>query len=69
LCSGRSAPSPVFRWRKRRPQFWSALPAALAIAAANYVWVLQADASFEEASAQQAEQVVARLESRVLRRE
>ena len=45
-------------------QFWSALPAALAIAAANYVWVLQADASFEEASAQQAEQVVARLESR-----
>jgi ABC-2 type transport system permease protein len=44
-------------------QFWAALPAALAIAAANYVWVLSADASFEEASAEQAEKIVTRLAS------
>ena len=35
--------------------FWSALPAALALLAANYVWVLRSDAAFEEASAEHAE--------------
>ena len=36
-------------------EFWHALPAALAILAANYAWVLRSDAAFEEASAAQAE--------------
>jgi hypothetical protein len=45
-------------------QFWSALPAALLIAAVNYVWVLSADASFEEASAAQADKIVTRMASR-----
>jgi hypothetical protein len=36
-------------------EFLKALPAALGILAANYVWVLQADASFEEAAADRAE--------------
>jgi hypothetical protein len=36
-------------------EFWSALPAALALLALNYVWVLQSDAAFEEASAEHAE--------------
>ncbi|HNV04033.1 MAG TPA: putative ABC exporter domain-containing protein [Vicinamibacterales bacterium] len=35
--------------------FWRALPPALAILAANYVWVLRSDAAFEEASAAHAE--------------
>jgi hypothetical protein len=38
-------------------EFLRALPAALAIVAANYVWVLQADASFEEAAADRAEKI------------
>ena len=41
-------------------EFWSALPAALALLAANYAWVLRSDAAFEEASAEQAEQRAAR---------
>jgi len=36
-------------------EFWSALPAALALLALNYVWVLRSDARFEEASAEHAE--------------
>jgi hypothetical protein len=36
-------------------EFLRALPVALGILAANYVWVLQADASFEEAAADRAE--------------
>jgi hypothetical protein len=36
-------------------EFWPALPAALGIAALNYVWVLRADAAFEEAAADHAE--------------
>jgi len=36
-------------------EFWSALPAALALLALNYVWVLRSDAAFEEASAAHAE--------------
>jgi hypothetical protein len=35
--------------------FWAALPAALALLALNYVWVLRSDAAFEEASAEFAE--------------
>jgi len=35
--------------------FLRALPAALGIVALNYIWVLQADASFEEAAAERAE--------------
>ena len=45
-------------------EFWSALPGALLILAANYTWVLHADTSFEEASAEQAEKIVAQLASR-----
>ena len=37
-------------------EFWSALPAALALLVLNYVWVLRSDAAFEEASAARAEQ-------------
>jgi hypothetical protein len=37
------------------PEFWSALPAALALLALNYAWVLRSDAAFEEASAAHAE--------------
>jgi hypothetical protein len=37
-------------------EFLGALPAALALLAANYVWVLRSDAAFEEASAEHAEQ-------------
>jgi ABC-2 type transport system permease protein len=44
-----------------RTEFWLALPFALLILAANYVWVLQADAAFEEASAERAEKVATRL--------
>ena len=40
--------------------FWAALPAALALLALNYVWVLQSDAAFEEASAEHAEQQASR---------
>ena len=40
--------------------FWSALPAALAILVVNYVWVLRSDAAFEEASAEHAEQQASR---------
>lgn len=40
--------------------FWSALPAALAILAVNYVWVLRSDSAFEEASAEHAEQQASR---------
>jgi len=39
--------------------FWSALPAALALLAVNYVWVLRSDAAFEEASAEHAERQAA----------
>jgi hypothetical protein len=42
-------------------EFWAALPWALLILAANYAWVLQADAAFEEASAARSEQVAERL--------
>jgi hypothetical protein len=35
--------------------FWAALPAAIALLALNYVWVLRSDAAFEEASAEFAE--------------
>ena len=45
-------------------QFWTALPGALLIIAVNYVWVIRADASFEEASAERAEKIVAQLASR-----
>jgi ABC-2 type transport system permease protein len=45
-------------------EFRQALPAALLIAAANYVWVIRADASFEEASAEHAEKAVAQLATR-----
>lgn len=38
-------------------EFLRALPAALAILALNYAWVLQADASFEEAAADRAEKM------------
>jgi hypothetical protein len=38
--------------------FFANLPAAFAIVALNYVWVLRADAAFEEASAEQAERQV-----------
>ena len=41
-------------------EFWSALPAALAILVVNYVWVLRSDAAFEEASAEHAEQQASR---------
>ena len=41
-------------------EFWSALPAALALLVVNYAWVLRSDAAFEEASAEQAEQRAAR---------
>jgi ABC-2 type transport system permease protein len=41
--------------------FLLALPLALLILAINYVWVLQADAKFEEASAARSEQVAERL--------
>jgi hypothetical protein len=41
--------------------FWLAVPWALLILALNYVWVLQADAAFEEASVARSEQVAARL--------
>jgi len=40
--------------------FLAALPAALALLALNYVWVLQSDAAFEEASADHAEQQASR---------
>jgi ABC-2 type transport system permease protein len=47
--------------------FWSALPAALALLAVNYVWVLRSDAAFEEASAEHAErQAAARPASRAV---
>ncbi len=36
-------------------EFWKALPAALALLALNYAWVLRSDAAFEEASAEHAE--------------
>jgi hypothetical protein len=36
-------------------EFWSALPAALALLALNYAWVLRSDAAFEEASAAHSE--------------
>jgi hypothetical protein len=36
-------------------EFWSALPAALALLVLNYAWVLRSDAAFEEASAEHAE--------------
>ena len=41
-------------------EFWSALPAALALLVVNYAWVLRSDAAFEEASAEHAEQRAAR---------
>jgi hypothetical protein len=41
-------------------EFWKALPPALALLALNYVWVLRSDAAFEEASAEQAEQMASR---------
>jgi hypothetical protein len=41
-------------------EFWSALPAAIALLAVNYAWVLRSDAAFEEASAEHAEQAVTR---------
>ncbi|MCX6552714.1 MAG: hypothetical protein NTY02_17210 [Acidobacteria bacterium] len=37
-------------------EFLAALPAALALLALNYAWVIRADAAFEEASAEHAEQ-------------
>ena len=40
--------------------FLAALPWGLLIAAANYLWVIQADAAFEEASAARAEKVATR---------
>ncbi len=40
--------------------FLAALPAALALLALNYVWVLRSDAAFEEASAEHAEQQASR---------
>ena len=40
--------------------FLAALPAALALLALNYVWVLQSDAAFEEASADHAERQASR---------
>jgi len=40
--------------------FWLALPAALALLAVNYVWVLRSDAAFEEASAEYAERQAGR---------
>jgi len=40
-------------------EFLGALPGAIAILALSYAWVLQADASFEEASADRAEKVAA----------
>jgi hypothetical protein len=43
------------------PEFWAALPWALLILAANYLWVIQADAAFEEASAARAEKVAKRV--------
>lgn len=42
-------------------EFWRALPWAIAMLAANYVWVLRADAAFEEASAMRSEEVAVRL--------
>ena len=39
-------------------EYWRALPAALALLALNYLWVMRSDAAFEEASAEQSEQVV-----------
>jgi ABC-2 type transport system permease protein len=42
-------------------EFWAALPWALLVVAANYVWVVRADAAFEEASAERAEKVAVRL--------
>jgi hypothetical protein len=62
--AGTGAPAVVFwpfRALVRLPlaasaaEFWSALPAALALLALNYVWVLRSDARFEEASAERAE--------------
>ena len=44
-------------------EFWSALPAALALLAVNYVWVLRSDAAFEEASAEHAERRAGRREA------
>jgi ABC-2 type transport system permease protein len=41
--------------------FWMALPWGLLILAVNYLWVLRADAAFEEASATRSEQVAQRL--------
>jgi len=41
--------------------FWAALPWGLLILVANYLWVLQADTAFEEASAARSEQVAQRL--------
>lgn len=37
-------------------EYWAALPGAILLLVLNYVWVLRSDASFEEASAEQAEQ-------------
>jgi hypothetical protein len=39
-------------------EYWRALPAALAILALNYIWVMRSDSAFEEASAEQSEKVV-----------
>jgi hypothetical protein len=41
-------------------EFWSALPAALALLVVNYAWVLRSDAAFEEASAEHAERRASR---------
>jgi ABC-2 type transport system permease protein len=43
--------------------FWLALPWGLLILVVNYLWVLQADAAFEEASAARSEQIAARLDA------
>jgi ABC-2 type transport system permease protein len=42
-------------------EFWAALPWVLLILAANYAWVIQADAAFEEAAAARAEKVATRM--------
>ena len=44
-----------------REAFWSALPWGLLILGANYLWVIQADAAFEEAAAERAERVARRV--------
>ena len=55
-CCGPSARWSGFRSSASAAEFWSALPAALALLVVNYVWVLRSDAAFEEASAEHAEQ-------------